>query len=451
MFDRRLFLAWLLVMLLELPVSAAWRVGVARAVITPSQFTWLSGYASRNRPADGKIHDLHAKALAFEDSRKTRLVLVCCDLGSVSAAIYHRVSQAAQKQFQLHPFSLIINVSHTHCAPEVAIERQIFHGLSPSEDEKLNRYVHQELEPKLIALIGDALADLQPTRLSFGQSAVGFAKNRRFPTPKGFVNQQYDAGVVDHDVPVLQVQHPDGKLRAVLFGYACHNTTLNFYKYCGDYAGFAQANVEAAHPGVTALFMLGCAGDQNPYPRFGLELSQQHGKALSDAVERALVGPARDIHEPLQVAAVDATLELEPLPPVAQLKGTAAGAPSLAQRKAKYLLDILEKKGQVELTQTCPVRAVRWGKDLLLIAISGETVVDYSRFCKQEFRDSAVWVAGYCNDVYAYLPSQRVLREGGYEGRDGVMHQLMATPFAPTVEERVMNAIRTAASFGQKQ
>ena len=105
---------------------------------------------------------------------------------------------------------------------------------------------------------------------------------------------------MDHDVPVLRVDTPEGKLRAVLFGYACHNTTLSFYKFCGDYAGFAQHYLEAAHPDVTALFLLGCGGDQNPYPRRTLELAQQHGRSLAifltegilscDCLNRAKVG-----------------------------------------------------------------------------------------------------------------------------------------------------------------
>ena len=82
-------------------------------------------------------------------------------------------------------------------------------------------------------------------------------------------------GPVDHDVPVLKVAAKDGSLRAVLFGYACHNTTLggDFYRIGGDYAGYAQAEIEQAHPGATALFVMLCGGDQNPNPRGTLDLA----------------------------------------------------------------------------------------------------------------------------------------------------------------------------------
>ena len=106
----------------------------------------------------------------------------------------------------------------------------------------------------------------------------------------------------------------------------------------------------------------------------------------------------------------------------------------------------MKTKGKVELTQTCPIQAARFGRELLFITVGGETVVDYSRKSKLEFKGPMVWVAGYCNDVFAYLPSLRVLQEGGYEGRTGIIHQLVATPFAPSVEDRVTGGIRKAVA-----
>ena len=57
-----------------------WKAGVASAVITPEQPMWMAGYAARNKPSEGKVHDLYAKALAIEDAAGTRLVIVTTDL-----------------------------------------------------------------------------------------------------------------------------------------------------------------------------------------------------------------------------------------------------------------------------------------------------------------------------------------------------------------------------------
>ncbi|HAH46056.1 MAG TPA: hypothetical protein DCM07_14620, partial [Planctomycetaceae bacterium] len=84
-------------------------------------------------------------------------------------------------------------------------------------------------------------------------------------------------GPVDHSVPVLAVKDKDGQLKTLVFGYACHNTTLGIQKWCGDYAGFAQYDLEAMFPGVTAMFYMGCGADQNPLPRRTQELAESYG------------------------------------------------------------------------------------------------------------------------------------------------------------------------------
>jgi len=424
--------------------AAEWNVGVGRVVITPQEPTWLGGYASRDHAAEGVETDLLAKALAIDSKSGVRLVLITCDLGSISADLTDHVREAAFQQFGLPRDALVINVSHTHCAPEIAAHRNVIHDLSDAENDKLERYIRTELEPKLLQVVGDAISDLKPAKLLLSQSTAEFASNRRFPTKKGFINRQNPDGVVDHQVPVMQITSTVGTLRAVLFSYACHNTTLDYYQYCGDYAGFAQRYIEQAHPGVTALFMMGCGGDQNPYPRRGpqrLDYCHQHGRELAEAVDKAMNGDPSEVHGPLRIASETVMLDLEPLPSVDKLKEDASGPPGVKQRKAAYLLSQLEKHGKIELQQPCPLSAARFGDELLLLFFSGETVVDYSLRSKREFAGPFVYVAGYCNDVFGYLPSCRVLKEGGYESRTSVVHQLVPAPFAESVEDRVMQSM----------
>lgn len=415
-----------------------WKAGFAKVVITPQEMTWLSGYGARTKPAEGKVHDLYAKAAAFEDATGVRFVLVTLDLGSVNYHTTEYVAAEVEKKFHLPPSNLVLNCSHTHCAPEVSAERRVFLNISDAEHAKLDKYIEQ-LQPKLVDLVGAALSDLQPAKLSVSRSKADFAFNRR--GPRGIDTN----GVTDHEVPVLRVTDPQGTVRGILFGYACHNTTLNFLQYSGDYAGFAQYDLEEAHPGATAMFVMGCGGDQNPQPRHGtkgLEYAKRHGRELADAVESALNSKQQEVAGPLRVAYEVTTLDLEPLPPIEELREDATRRISQVQsRKARYLLGIIDSGHEVVLKQRCPLHVVRFGDDLLMIFISGETVVDYSLRCKTDFRGPFVWVAGYCDDVFAYLPSQRIWLEGGYEGRDSIIHQIMPTPFQRNVEDLVMACI----------
>ncbi len=122
----------------------------------------------------------------------------------------------------------------------------------------------------MVKVVGEALSRLQDARISWGNGRCDFAVNRR-ANREGEVPKLRQSlalqGPDDHDVPVLRISRSDGSLTAVVFGYACHCTVLDFYKFCGDYAGFAQVDLEKRYPGATALFVAGCGGDQNPIPR----------------------------------------------------------------------------------------------------------------------------------------------------------------------------------------
>jgi hypothetical protein len=299
-----------------------------------------------------------------------------------------------------------------------------------------------KLKAGVVDVVGRAIGQLAPARVDYLHARAGFAMNRRRPTPKGFTNAE---GPVDHDVPVLRVTDGEGKqLRALLFGYACHNTTLSFYEFCGDYAGFAQEYLEAEHPGTVALFMSGCSGDQNPYPRGTIELCRQHGRTLATAVDAALQTVPRPIAGALDVAYGEVELEFAPLPAHDELARLESSGNATEKRRATRLLKQLSEPGGVKMTYSYPIQVVHFGRDLTLVALAGETVIDYALRLKREL-PGPLWVAGYSNDVFSYVPSRRVLEEGGYEGRDAIISSSLPGPFAPSVEERIVGKVKEMA------
>jgi hypothetical protein len=297
------------------------------------------------------------------------------------------------------------------------------------------------LQVALVEVIGQALENLAPARVGYSHARAGFAMNRRLPTDKGYQNSPYPDGPVDHNVPVLRIDGTDGKLRGILFGYACHNTTLSFNEFCGDYAGYAQQYLEAAHPGVTALFLMGCGGDQNPYPRNTLDLAQQHGRTLATAVDAALLPQPRPIRGPLRLALREVELEFAGVPTKEELLRQTESSDKRAKRRAELMLDELEKKGKIAGAYPYLVQAIQFGSDLTLVALAGEVVVDYALRLQRELPGAPVWVAGYSNDVFTYIPSERVLKEGGYEAGDAMRYTTFPGPWAPSVEGRIVDQV----------
>ena len=428
--------------------QSSWKAGVASIVITPDEPMWMAGYAARNKPSEGKVHDLHAKALVLEDEQGTRLVIVTVDLIGIPRPMRDWLAEHAKQSYKLEPEALLLNASHTHSGPVIretrySIYGNTLYGLSPEQIQQSNKYV-DDLQNKLLELIGRAIENLAPAKLGYTHARAGFAMNRRLKTETGVRNSPNPDGPVDHDVPVLRIDSPDGKLRAVLFGYTCHCTTLSFYQFCGDYAGFAQEYIEQAHPGTTALFMAGCGGDQNPYPRGGpktLDYCKQHGRALANGVEAALAPRARSVAGPIRAGIDTVMLEFATPPSREQLEERAKSDNKYERRHAQVLLEELEQNGAIRTTYPYLVQVVGFGDDLTMVALAGEVVVDYSLRLKSELPGRAVWVAGYSNDVFGYLPSLRVLKEGGYEGGGAMRYTDLPGPFAPSVEKRVVDKV----------
>jgi neutral ceramidase len=391
-----------------------WKVGLAEVKITPERPVLLAGYASRNKPFEKVEADLYAKALALEDRDGHRVVLVTSDLIGFPAAVAEPICERLRDNPGLKREQILLNSSHTHTGPML--------GLDPAgqdgEAQRTAEYTRQ-LQDKVVDLVQRAVGRLEPARLSWGVGVCPFVMNRREFTADGVILGVNPRGPADRSVPVLRIDTPGGELRAVLFGAAVHGTTLTErnYELCGDYAGFAQAYVEEKHPGAKALFMIGCAGDANPYPRGTMALAREHGDTLGKEVCRVLQTKLRPVRGPLSVAFDRVALPLQPPPPRAELEKLAAGKESLRAGMAKRMLAALDRGEELPASYRCPLTVWQFGDDLTLVGLPGEVVVDYVGLLEKALGPNRLWPAAYCNDVFGYLPSARVLEEGGYETR----------------------------------
>jgi neutral ceramidase len=418
-------IASLLMLLTALPTARAaeseWKVGLAQVKITPDKPVFLAGYASRNKPFANVAADIYAKALALEDSHGQRVVLVTSDLLGFPAAVAEPICERLRDKAGLKREQILLNSSHTHAAPMLLLPTSTIHegdGLTAGERQRNIEYTRQ-LQDKIVDVVQRALAHLEPAKLSWGVGVCPFAMNRREFTAKGVILGVNARGLADRTAPVLRIDAPDGKLRAVLFGAAVHGTTLtgNNYELCGDYAGFAQAYVQEKHPSAQAMFLMGCAGDANPYPRGTMALARAHGETLGKEVCRLLDSKLQPIRGPLRIAFAKPGLPLQAPPPHEELKKQAAGKGSMYAWTAQKMLATLERGDKLPTHYNCPINVLQFGDDLTLVGLSGEVVVDYVSLLEKALGPNKLWLSAYCNDVFGYLPSARVLREGGYETR----------------------------------
>ncbi len=428
----------------------SWMAGTASERITPAAPMWMAGYASRDRPAEETVSELWAKALVLQDPGGHRVLLVTMDLIGIDRELSSTVCQRLERELDLARDQIALCASHTHSGPVVARNLRPLHYflLDDVQRNAIDDYA-ASLVGQISGMAARAIAGLQPVELTWGSGTATFAVNRRENREADVAALRREGrlrGPVDHDVPVLAVRQARGHLLAVVFGYACHATVLSGYGWSGDYPGFAQQALEERYPDATALFWAGCGGDQNPLPRRSVDLARDYGRRLADAVQAELDRPMHAIRGRLKSRYGEIDLPLGPLPSRADLVEQREDDNRYVASRAKMLLARIDSGTELATSYPYPVQTWSIGNDVLLVLLGGEVVVDYALRLKQELSGHATWVAGYSNDVMAYIPSRRVLGEGGYEGGGSMIYYGLPTVWSPRLELMIVNDVLAQAA-----
>ena len=368
-------------------------------------------------------------------------VVVTSDLLGFPPNVYDDLAAALEKQCGLDRAHVMLTTSHTHTGPVLHVALPDIYPLDDQQKQLIKEYT-DELEKTIVATVARAMAERTPATIFAGQGKTTYAVNRR-NNPEAKVPELREKGQIkgpsDYDVPVLAVRTPEGKLRAVVFGYACHATTLADYEWCGDHPGFAQLAVQKSHPGAQAMFFQGCGADQNPIPRRSAELAEKYGNMLATAVDEVLQKPMRAVEPRLRTGFEFIMLPYGKTPTQEELAKLAEKT-DYEGRWAKRLLGELAAGKKFETECRYPVQVWRLGEDQLWIALGGEVVVDYALKFKKMFGPTT-WIAGYTNEVPAYIPSDRVWKERGYEAGAFSVYGLPTDAWAPGIETRVTDAV----------
>lgn len=422
------------------PSDTSWKAGVAKADITPTEPIYLAGYGSRSHPSEGTLHKIWAKCLAIEDTDGKRAVLITTDLLGMPKGLSDKIKSELYKRFKLAKAQVIINSSHTHSAP--VLEDALFdiYDLNKEQLNEVKKY-SEKLVQTLLHLVENALQNMQHAKIFSDNGVVRFQVNRRNNNESKLMFQEELKGPNDYAVPVIKVEDYSGKLLGVAFGYACHATTLSLYQVSGDYPGFAQIELEQMYPGTIAMFFQGAGADQNPLPRKTIALSEQYGKELAVAVSRVLKEPMKELAPHLKFAYDEVMLPFDTLASESELQQLIKDSTTAAYQKrwAKRMQEAIKRSIVQPKAYPYPIQVWEIGEQKL-ISLGGELVVRYAIELKKKYGQD-IFVLGYSNDVMSYIPSEVILKEGGYEG--ALAHFVYGLPakWAPGIQEKILNAV----------
>ncbi len=420
-------------------VHATVDAGFASIDITPATPIRMAGYAARlSTEADSVLQPIAAKALALGSDEQHPSVLITVDLVGIPWRITKNVVDFLWKEKGIDPAQVAIYASHTHGGPELGNLINILQyreGHFGDSLLALDQLIHisqysEQLTQKLKDVATAALKDRKPALISWGQGQALFAINRR---TKG--------GPVDVALPILKITGIDGNLRGVFINYACHGTTLggDMHKIHGDWIAEAHRVIEARHPGTVALIALGCAGDANPSPRGKLEDVQQHGKEIADNVDKLLTAPLQPLNHPPGGKMKWVKLPYSKVPDIAELINLTKDE-TIKGYYARLALESVERGAAIPSELDYPVQVWNFDNKMAMVNLAGEVVVDYSIGLKNEYGAERLWINAYANDVPCYIASRRIIKEGGYEAETSMYWYNKPSPFAPEVEDSIVNA-----------
>ncbi len=420
-----------------LPVGAAesqYQVGSARVDITPDYPVRMNGFLVRKEESRGVRQRIWAKALAIGDDTEGPLVLITVDNLGVPDEITHEVARRIGQSSKLRQERLAIAASHTHTAPMInGCAPNIFGAqIPPADQAHIDRYT-QFFTDKLVEVGLAALDDRKPATMMFGVGKVTFAKNRRSAT-----------GPIDHELPMLVVRDLNGQPRSILVNYACHCVTLSESLIGGDWAGYAQEHIERIFPGSLAMVSIGCGADQNPLlgvqgDRF--DIASQQGLEIACEVKRLADGPLQTVSGKINVQYSRIDLDLAELPSRQELEQKSKLDSAIGYH-ARVQLSKLDRGEKLRTKIDYPIQTWQFGDSLCMVFLAGEVVVDYAKRLKSEIPRASIWVNAYSNAAPCYIPSERVLSEGGYEGGSAMIYYDQPTRFAPGLEEKILGAVK---------
>ncbi|MGM0488139.1 MAG: neutral/alkaline non-lysosomal ceramidase N-terminal domain-containing protein [Planctomycetota bacterium] len=420
--------------------------GFARVDITPDQPLRLSGYGNRSQPFVGIDEPLWTRAMAIKADHGDLHALVSVESIGFPGTLVKRIAKAVDEQYDIPRSRFVICFTHTHTSPHISggLTNIFSKPLTREETANSQRYT-DKVVGKILSCVGKAIERLEPGKLYHAQGKVTFAENRRVlkdGTWAGFgVNAD---GPVDHSLPILKIVGTDGSVRGFVFNYACHCTTFDgsHNRINGDWAGYAARYLEEAFPGVCALCTVGCGADANP-PRDrnrASEFAKQQGKEISEEVKRLSKSPMQPITQPLSTSFGHADLPFD-RPSVDELKQRLESNRIQTRRHAEDMLARYERAGELPAAYPAPIQTWRFGDQLAMVFLSGEVVVDYALRLRRELAPNPVWVSAYANDLFGYLASERVRREGGYEVDASMIYYDQPGPLAKGTEEVVIRTI----------
>jgi len=414
--------------------------GVAKELITPRERTTMIGFGSVFGVPFTDIHDdLYVRTLLLRDADGEEVLLIAMDLLFHDDTLPKALRDYAAEKYGVKGDNLHVSYTHTHYGP--AVKGYDFNWTASSYEAFLF--------DRICASIDRAYLNVRKGTLSFSAAPGDWNVSRRLPKDGIMDFAPNPDGEADRNLYLLRLCDETGKLRALVTSFACHPSNVNGYNtLSSEYPGRLCACIEGEYYGCTALFFQGFGSDCKL--KRGMKTSARFSGITYDEIDEVaqsmLLGVKKQMcsadWQPVpvklgsKVFTVDLPVDCKPVSFFASERkkfAEGAGQPDgpfvkmpgkidnmgfnsnmLQWACSSFVVDNYDAMPDA-VTLNCGV--IRLNENFYIFSMGGEPGVNIQTVLRQKFAGKQILCFGY-NDAIAYVPSDKMIAEGGYEGGD---------------------------------
>ena len=437
--------------------------GWAEAEITPPLGIALGGRGGAETPASKVLDPLYAQVLCLKDGKGTGFVLVSLDMIGLPHDLSDRLRTGIVQELGTGWDLVVLNTSHTHSGPHML--RSLMAGVGPPP--RVEAEYFRALEAKVCGAAREAGKAMRPVRVEVFEGAAQVGINRRGRNDQGRMGILPDASApFDDRVWVMKLTPGDGHPPAVVFSTACHPVIVYGYDYSAisaDYPGAARKALRAALGLKSHVqFVQGFAGNIRPRVLADLDKGRfrsskpadldRAAAEMSGAVLAALKAPGEALALDIAGAEDRPFLPRDKAPPRDRYEKMRANA--LAETNdyriavADYWLKRYDSGQGFARGDAWPLGLIRLAENQWIVYSGGEPCIEWRAKISQWLAPRRIVAWGYSQEARAYLPTETMLPEGGYEVLESNLNrESTPAPFAPGIERAVRESLLRQLAF----
>ena len=433
------------------------KFSIMREKITPDIPVKQAGYAARDHKSIG-VHDDTYASVALMEANET-VVIIALDVCYGDKRFTYGIKETINKKYGLTQDKIIISYTHTHSAVGITgeeIATPDFEDTSkPGNDESKENPGHGEairyyhiVKDKIMAMLEEEFKNLIEGDVYICRGRSKFGVSRRYPSAEGILwRPYYGEDSMDDDLLLLKFVDRNKKIHGLIYNYACHPTTLGSDNYyiSADYPGVVRKLLEEKNKGMTAIFLQGCGADIKPYITAGdakfknctYEELEHAGTSLANDIQACIEKSEwRKIDAEFKTGFSEVKLYTEVWDEVKWM--TVLNDPDEPEYRKRAVREKLEHMKTAKAKNYLPyyMSFLRLDDKTCLVCLECEVVSDIGKEIKRLFNEDVI-VLGYSNSIACYIPTKKVLQQGGYE-RDSFMSARLAGPFVPEIEDIIV-------------